>query len=114
VPTRDLLGQALAWRDGGSEGLFVLAEDWSPPHGQMTRGRELLAGQATLRGNGATLGNRQLRLGRDGRWYPFRRSGRGAGAGTWTPDGAPIEAAGDVLDKPVDHGGIYIASPRNI
>jgi hypothetical protein len=93
VAARDLLNQALAWRDGGSEGLFVLAEDWSPRRDEMMKGRELLGGQATLRGNRATLGNRQLRLGREGRWYPFRRSGRGAGAGTWTPDGAPLEAA---------------------
>jgi hypothetical protein len=92
VPVRDLLDQALAWRDGGSEGLFVLLEDWSPPGDAMTKGRELLGGRATVRGNRATHADRQLRLGRDGRWYPFRRSGRGAGAGTWTPDGAPIEA----------------------
>ncbi len=93
MPARDLLDQALAWRDGGSEGLFVLLEDWSPQREAMTKGRELLGGRATVRGNRATLADRQLRLGRDGRWYPFRRSGRGAGAGTWTPDGAPIEAA---------------------
>lgn len=58
----------------------------------MIKGRELLGGPATLRGNRATLGDRQLRLGRDGRWYPFRRSGRGARTGPWTPDGAPVEA----------------------
>jgi hypothetical protein len=28
MPVRDLLSQALAWRDGGSEGLFVMLEDW--------------------------------------------------------------------------------------
>jgi hypothetical protein len=92
VPARDLLNQALAWRDGGSEGLFVLLEDWEAPRDSMMSGRALLGGQARIRRNRATLGERQLRLGRDGRWYPFRRSGRGAGAGAgaWTPDGAPI------------------------
>ena len=88
VPARDLLSQALAWREGGSEGLFVLLEDWDPQRDSMMRGRALLGGRATVRRNRATLGDRQLRLGRDGRWYPFRRSGRGAAAGTWTPDGA--------------------------
>jgi hypothetical protein len=93
VPARDLLNQALAWRDGGSEGLFVLLEEWEAPRDSMMSGRALLGGQARIRHNRVTLGERQLRLGRDGRWYPFRRSGRGAGgagAGAWTPDGAPI------------------------
>ncbi len=90
VPARELLDQALAWRDGGREGLFVLLEDWGAPRDVMAGGRALLGEQATIRRNRATLGERQLRLGRDGRWYPFRRSGRGAGAGAWTPHGVPI------------------------
>ena len=94
VPARDLLNQALAWRDGGSEGLFVLLEDWDAPRDSMKSGRALLGGQATLRRNRATFGERQLRLGRDGRWYPFRRAGRGAATGAWTPDGVPIESGG--------------------
>jgi hypothetical protein len=94
VPARDLLSQALAWRDGGSEGLFVLLEDWEARRDSMMRGRALLGGRATVRRNRATLGDRQLRLGRDGRWYPFRRSGRGTGVGMWTPDGAPVEVDG--------------------
>jgi hypothetical protein len=92
VRGKDLLNQALAWRDGGSEGLFVLQEDWDAGREPMVQGRALLGGQATVRRNRVTLADRQLRLGRDGRWYPFRRSGRSAGAVTWTPDGAPIEA----------------------
>ncbi len=95
VSARDLLNQALAWRKGGSEGLFVLLEGWDAPRDSMTVGRALLGGQATVRRNRATLGERQLRLGRDGRWYPFRRSGRGAGAGAWMPDGTPIETVND-------------------
>jgi len=75
--------------------LFVLLEGWDAPRGSMTVGRALLGGQATIRRNRATLGERQLRLGRDGRWYPFRRSRRGAGAAVWTPNGAPIETMSD-------------------
>jgi hypothetical protein len=93
VAARDLLNQALAWREGGSEGLFVLLEEWDAPRGSMVDGQVLLGGRATVRRNRATLGGRQVRLGRDGRWYPFRRSGRGAAAGRWMPDGAPIEGA---------------------
>jgi hypothetical protein len=91
LSVRDLMNQALAWREGGNEGLFVLLEDWQAPRSSMTAGRDLLGGRATLRRNRATFGDRQLRLGRDGRWYPFRRSGRGAGTPLWTPDGPPIE-----------------------
>ncbi len=90
VPVRDLLNQALAWREGGSEGLFVLLESWDAPSVSMAVGRQLLGEQATVRHNRVTLGLRQLRLGQDGRWYPFRRSTRGPGAAGWTPDGAPI------------------------
>jgi hypothetical protein len=98
VPARDLLNQALAWRDGGSEGLFVLQQDWDAEREPMMRGRALLGERATVRHNRVTRADRQLRLGRDGRWYPFRRSGRGAGAATWTPDGAPSEASSSAPD----------------
>jgi hypothetical protein len=94
LPARDLLNQALAWRDGGSEGLFVLLEHWDAPRDSMVSARALLGERATVRRNRATLEDRQLRLGRDGRWYPFRRSGRGSGTGAWTPDGVPIEGDG--------------------
>jgi hypothetical protein len=91
VPAQDLLNQALAWQQGGSEGLFVLLEAWDAPRDSMMRGRAMLGGQATVRRNRAACGDRQLRLGRDGRWYPFRRGRLGTGAARWTPDGVPIE-----------------------
>jgi hypothetical protein len=73
----------------------------APPPEAMTKGRELLGGRATLRRNRATLGDRQLRLGRDGRWYPFRRSGPGAGTSTWTPEGSPLDAPGGLGEAEV-------------
>jgi uncharacterized Zn finger protein len=91
MPAEDLLNRALAWQQGGSEGLFVLLEAWDAPRESMMRGRTLLGEKATLRRNRATRGERQLRLGRDGRWYPFRRTRQGAGEAMWTPDGLPIE-----------------------
>jgi len=91
LPARDLLNQALAWQEGGSEGLFVQLEAWDAPRDSMMRGRAMLGGQATVRRNRATYGERQLRLGRDGRWYPYRRSRHGTGAAMWAPDGVPIE-----------------------
>ena len=79
MPAQDLLIQALAWQQGGSEGLFVLLEVWDAPRESMRRGQTMLGEQATVRRNRATCGDRQLRLGRDGRWYPFRRAKNSSG-----------------------------------
>ena len=56
VPAEDLLNQALAWQQGGAEGLFVLHEVWNAPSDSMMRGRAMLGGQATVRRNRATRG----------------------------------------------------------
>lgn len=90
VPGRELLRRALAWRDGGREGLRVLSDDWDPPAELLAFGRARLGAGARARRNRVSLADRQLRLGRDGRWYPYRRSGR-SGA-TWEPDGPSFQA----------------------
>ncbi|MHB1509489.1 MAG: SWIM zinc finger family protein [Acidimicrobiales bacterium] len=87
---RELFRRALAWRDGGREGLRVLSDDWDPPAELLAVGRARLGAGARARRNRVSLADRQLRLGRDGRWYPYRRSGR-SGA-TWEPDGPSFEA----------------------
>jgi hypothetical protein len=91
VSVQGLANQAMAWQAGGSEGLFVLLEEWRAPRDSVQSGRALLGGQATIRRNRATLGERQVRLGRDGRWYPFRRSRGVTGPHAWTPAGDPIK-----------------------
>lgn len=89
-----------AWRTGGRAGLAVLAEPWEPSGPEAARARTALsaaweeteggaAGEPspfTADGNHWTLPGRglQLRLGRDGRWYPYRRV-----SGAWWPAGAP-------------------------
>jgi uncharacterized Zn finger protein len=85
LPGRTLLRCALAYRDGGVEGVAVLDEAWEPDSDRLAVGRSLLGSGATARHNRVTLGERQLRLGRSGRWYPFRKD-----RGSWSPDGAPI------------------------
>jgi hypothetical protein len=85
LPGRELLRLALAYRDGGVEGLAVLDEAWEPDPVRLAVGRSLLGPGATARHNRVTLGDRQLRLGRSGRWYPFRKD-----RGSWSPDGAPM------------------------
>jgi len=84
LPGRDLLRHALAWRQGGAEGLAVLVEAWDPPTGAMAPGKAALGPAAVSRRNRVSVADRQLRLGRDGRWYPYRKQRNG-----WDPDGPP-------------------------
>ena len=89
LPPRQLLRRALAWQAGGVPALGVLEEQWDPGARAMAEGRRLLGGEASVRRNRATAGERQVRLGRDGRWYPYRR----ASDGGWDPDGPGVPAA---------------------
>jgi len=86
LPARELLRRALAWQAAGREGLAVLNERWDPPPGALEGARRLLGKGAVARHNRVTLGERQLRLGRDGRLHPYRR---GTGR-EWEPDGPPL------------------------
>ncbi|HEY1831890.1 MAG TPA: SWIM zinc finger family protein [Acidimicrobiales bacterium] len=98
LPGRELLRRALAFRDGGVGGLAVLGEAWEPGPELTAVGRTLLGPGAVVRLNRVTLGERQLRLGRDGRWYPFRKD-----RASWSPDGTPITPMaddGDLGDLP--------------
>ena len=88
LPPRRLLRRALAWQAGGPAGLDVLEELWDPGPAAMAEGRALLGDRATFRRNRVTAADRQLRLGRDGCWYPYRK----ASDGGWDPDGPGIPA----------------------
>ncbi len=93
---RDPRGLALAvraWELGGAAGLAVLEEEWTPEPAALARAAGRLAaawedGEARPRlradGNRWTVvdGDAQLRYGRDGRWWPYRREG-----GRWVPAG---------------------------
>ncbi|WP_229851995.1 SWIM zinc finger family protein [Streptomyces albospinus] len=90
---RSLARAVRAWELGGTAGLAVLEEDWSPAPEALARANDRLAtaweGGGTrprLRaaGNRWTVvgGDAQLRYGRDGRWWPYRKEG-----GQWTPAG---------------------------
>ncbi len=91
MPARELLRRGLAYRDGGAEALALLEGSWDPGPDAVAPGKALLGERAVARRNRVTLGERQLRLGRDGRWYPYRKE-RGGG---WRPDGAPLAAAAE-------------------
>jgi uncharacterized Zn finger protein len=82
---RELLRQALAWQEAGRSGLRAYHDEWDPEPEILAEGRNLLGTGSRARHNRVTLGERQLRLGQDDRWYSFRR----ASDGGWDPDGAP-------------------------
>lgn len=86
TPARDLLHRALAWRYGGRAGLETLLRPWDPNPEDLQAARVALGPGAAARRNRVTRGARQLRLGPDGRWYPYRKAGA-----VWVPDGPPPE-----------------------
>jgi uncharacterized Zn finger protein len=89
---RELLRWAVAWQHAGRGGLDALRTSWQPAAADLAEGRaalEGLAGEGTVRAwrNRLTCGGLQLRLGGDGQWYRFVRSG-----GDWVLDGPPSPA----------------------
>ncbi|MCX2180527.1 SWF or SNF family helicase [Streptomyces sp. SKN60] len=84
-----------AWRTGGPAGLAVLAEDWTPDPEALRRAetrlteawdddeRPALHASAPARWTVDDAGL-QLRLGEDGRWWPYREESAG-----WAPAGPP-------------------------
>ncbi|GAA2423355.1 hypothetical protein GCM10010405_02090 [Streptomyces macrosporus] len=98
-----------AWEFGGLAGLAVLTEEWDPLPAERARaGERIAAAWADVRGEGdpprlRVTRNRwtpvgtdlQLRLGRDGRWWPYRREG-----GRWWPAGPADRDPAAVLAEP--------------
>ncbi|WP_435212007.1 SWIM zinc finger family protein [Streptomyces sp. bgisy034] len=88
----DLARAVAAWRQGGLEGLAVLEDPWDPPAGRFDRARPLLlaADLPAFRPWHNRLthprGHVQLRLGRDGLWYPYESE---PGHDDWWPRGTP-------------------------
>ncbi|MEV0011446.1 SWF or SNF family helicase [Streptomyces sp. NPDC047973] len=81
-----------AWRSGGAPALEVYDEQWLPGDVELARARTQLAAawdegeipEFQVTGNRWTLAgtHAQLRLGRDGRWWPYAREGT-----LWAPAG---------------------------
>ncbi|MCX4821105.1 SWF or SNF family helicase [Streptomyces sp. NBC_01142] len=82
-----------AWRYGGTAALAVLEEEWTPESEVLARARTQLAeawedtDRPRLRAGGSgrwtVVGAEvQLRVGRDGRWWPYRKE-----RGRWAPAG---------------------------
>ncbi|WP_372343104.1 SWF or SNF family helicase [Streptomyces sp. KL116D] len=92
---RDREGLALAaraWEHGGVAALRVLEEEWTPDAESAARARAALEAAwdaderpalRAVRGRWTASGtDAQLRLGRDGRWWPYRKE-----RGRWAPAG---------------------------
>ncbi|WP_405583356.1 SWIM zinc finger family protein [Streptomyces sp. NBC_01190] len=90
----ELAAATRAWRYGGARSLDVLENAWSPPAGRLEHDGDALRADwaegapPRLRSwrNRWTIEGRdaQLRLGRDGLWYPYSKD-----RGTWWPSGSP-------------------------
>ncbi|MDQ0579390.1 SWIM zinc finger family protein [Streptomyces rishiriensis] len=88
----ELAAAVRAWRHGGVAALSVLEEEWAVEGAALARARAALESAweederpvLRARGNRWTVVGTgcQLRLGRDGRWWPYRREG-----GRWMPAG---------------------------
>ncbi|MBU3871091.1 SWF or SNF family helicase, partial [Streptomyces sp. 4503] len=96
----DLARAVRAWEHGGAAALTVLEEEWTPDAAALARARVQLAAawEGDERAPGLrAAGNRwtvvgadlQVRYGRDGRWWPYRKEhGRWWPAGPAGPDPA--------------------------
>ncbi|MFJ9173147.1 SWF or SNF family helicase [Streptomyces sp. NPDC102360] len=81
-----------AWEYGGTAALDVLDEEWAPDAECLARARAALDAAwddgerpdlKAARGRWSTAdGQAQVRIGRDGRWWPYRKQ-----RGRWTPAG---------------------------
>jgi hypothetical protein len=96
MPSRELLRWAVTWQQAGRGGLDALRTTWQPAAADLAEGRVALdrpAGQGGVRAwrNRLTRGSLQLRLGGDGLWYRFVRSGS-----DWVLDGPATSEPGEL------------------
>jgi uncharacterized Zn finger protein len=96
----ELEDRALAWLFGGEAGVHTLTDQFQPdPETRQAADAILKARFPTVsrRQNRWTITDeaRQLRLGRDGLWYPYTKGG-----GRWTSDGLPDADLLAILERP--------------
>ncbi|MEY2232545.1 SWF or SNF family helicase [Streptomyces sp. BF23-19] len=92
-----------AWGFGAAPGLAALEDDWTPDRSTLARARAALdvawadeeaPALRRVRARWTEAGtDRQLRLGREGRWWPYRRE-----AGRWIPSGPSAPEPGSALE----------------
>ncbi|MFD8419280.1 SWF or SNF family helicase [Streptomyces sp. NPDC059466] len=92
---RELTLAVCAWQFGGAVALSVLEDEWTVGTEALARARAALASAWTEDERPSLVASRnrwtvagapvQLRLGQDGRWWPYREE-----RGGWTPVGEPV------------------------
>jgi hypothetical protein len=94
TPVSLLARRAAAWRHGGAGALAALEEPWKPDYLELTPAIAVLGTSGHVSGNRVSdaADVRQLRLGRDGLWYPMVRVG-----GAWEVAGPPSPDPHDLL-----------------
>lgn len=97
VGPRTLVRRAVAWEVVGPSGLDVMAEDpWPAEPLTMSAARDAVAAASQRRvrvdRNRLVVGDVQLRLARDGRWYRFAKRG-----GAWELDAGPADDPDDLV-----------------
>jgi uncharacterized Zn finger protein len=98
MPSRVLLRWAVTWQRAGRGGLDALRTSWQPAATDLAEGRAALDqhpgwGPVRTWRNRLTCGELQLRLGGDGQWYRFARSGS-----DWVLDGPPAPEPSALVD----------------
>ena len=98
---RELARRAMAFRAGGAAGVKAASEaPWTPGARVMAEARERLvdAGIAPTRlhvdRNAIVWGDERVRLGHDGRWWPFTKQ-----SGRWELAGPPVDEVDDLLSS---------------
>ncbi|WP_394805842.1 SWIM zinc finger family protein [Streptomyces fradiae] len=113
---RDGVGMDLAvraWRLGGAAALEALEEEWEPEPTAAARAQALVGAAAEEGGRPALVplgggrwagagGDVQVRLGRDGRWWPYRREDD-----RWAPAGPSGRDPGTVLAALLEGDGAW-------
>jgi hypothetical protein len=86
IAPRALARRALAWQLGGRGALAVLDDEWAPDYADLAEGVAALGAGSHVSRNRVSdaSDSKQLRLGRDGLWYPMRRVG-----GAWEISAPP-------------------------
>ncbi|MGI8754657.1 MAG: SWIM zinc finger family protein [Acidimicrobiales bacterium] len=101
VPAAQLTHQAVVWRHAGAEGLAAVDEPlWRPSRSVVEQGRAAFtevgvdADAIGVRSNRLTVGDVQLRVTADGRWWRYERRGR-----TWELVEPPADRPEDLLSS---------------
>ena len=100
VGNGQLVHHALAWRSAGADGLTAIDEArWRPPTDLLDRGLAALAEagydehEVQVRSNRLTVGDVQLRVTSDERWWRYEQRGR-----SWELVEAPSHDPFDLVD----------------